>query len=78
MVTDSEEVGWWRTLVVECVTLFLLYSKGLGHEKPSYRMAELNTPTQDKQRQGKSIENSVDPSFVLSKILYHMAQLSSV
>ena len=51
---------------------------GFGHEEPSYRMAELNTPTQDKQRQGKSIENSVDPSFVLSKILYHMAQLPSV
>ena len=23
MVTHSEEVGWWRTLMVECVTLFL-------------------------------------------------------
>ena len=48
---------------------------GFGHEEPSYRMAEF---TNDKQRQGKSIEDSVDPSFVLSKILYHMAQLPSV
>ena len=22
VVTHSEEVGWWRTLMVECVTLF--------------------------------------------------------
>ena len=22
VVTQSEEVGWWRTLMVECVTLF--------------------------------------------------------
>ena len=52
---------------------------GLGHEEPSYRMAEF-TPTQDKKRQAKSIEHSVgvDPSFVLSKMLYHMAQLPSV
>ena len=26
VVTHSEEVGWWRTLMVECVTLFWLFS----------------------------------------------------
>ena len=27
VVTHSEEVRWWRTLMVECVTFFWLYSK---------------------------------------------------
>ena len=25
-VTHSQEVGWWRTLMVECVTLFWIFS----------------------------------------------------
>ena len=30
VVTHSEEVGWWRTLMVECVTLFWLFSAYMG------------------------------------------------
>ena len=30
VVTHSEEVGWWRTLMVECVTLFFDYIVHMG------------------------------------------------
>ena len=36
VVTHSEEVGWWRTLMVECVTLFWLFSVYGTTDWPSF------------------------------------------
>merc|ERR1711892_164961 len=54
---------------------------GFGHSEQFFETSEIDNQRLEKQtlpRQARNIENKVDPSFILSKFLYHMAQLPSV